>query len=338
MEQPQITPDRLATVAALHGLAAPDPRTSRVLELGCGAGANLLAIAVAAPGVEALGVDGAAERVEAGNRAIAEVGLANVELRRGDALALADGRLGEFDYVLAHDGAGLAACHAHLAANGLAYVAWAGEAIEPLAYVGDVDFGDLLGVPDAAAPRGVVLCRDSWTPAAMPDPDSLRELHFAARGEDPGAGPRHPLLGSAVALLRAQAPGTAGFAELRAGLGAEPDALGEALLAGFRAGLVTPHAAPLRAVAPADAARPAASPLARWQAQRGAEVTSLAGTSVHMEEPAARLLIALLDGTRDRPAIRAEFAERTGVRLSPEDLDANLARLARLFLLEGPDP
>ena len=44
------------------------------------------------------------------------------------------------------------------------------------------------------------------------------------------------------------------------------------------------------------------------------------------------MLITLLDGTRDRAAIRAEFAERTGMRLSAEDLDANLVELARLFL------
>ena len=53
-----------------------------------------------------------------------------------------------------------------------------------------------------------------------------------------------------------------------------------------------------------------------------------------MEEPAARLLITLLDGTRDRAAIRAALQERTGLELSAEDLDANLIELARLFLLE----
>ena len=39
----------------------------------------------------------------------------------------------------------------------------------------------------------------------------------------------------------------------------------------------------------------------------GPELTSLAYTTVRMEEPAARLLITLLDGTRDRAAIRAEL-------------------------------
>ena len=53
-----------------------------------------------------------------------------------------------------------------------------------------------------------------------------------------------------------------------------------------------------------------------------------------MEEPAARLLITLLDGTRDRAAIRAELQARTGLELSDEDLDNNLSELARLFLME----
>ena len=59
----------------------------------------------------------------------------------------------------------------------------------------------------------------------------------------------------------------------------------------------------------------------------------MAYTTVHMEEPAARLLLRLLDGTRDRAAIRAEFREQSGVELTPEVLDANLEALARLFLL-----
>ena len=53
-----------------------------------------------------------------------------------------------------------------------------------------------------------------------------------------------------------------------------------------------------------------------------------------MEEPAARLLITLLDGTRDRAAIRAELRERAGLDLSEADLDNNLVELTRLFLME----
>jgi hypothetical protein len=54
-----------------------------------------------------------------------------------------------------------------------------------------------------------------------------------------------------------------------------------------------------------------------------------------MEEPAARLLITLLDGTLDRAGIRAELETRTGLVLSDADLDNNLNELARLFLMEA---
>jgi hypothetical protein len=227
-----------------------------------------------------------------------------------------------------------------------------------LAYVGDADLGNLLPgrVPETVDVdlraiagddriayeqlcdllrcvffRQSIVCRDSRTPAAAPAPDTLRAMHFAARAVDdevPGG-----LLGAAVDLLRSSAPDTMGFDQLRAALGADPDALGEAMLEGFNAELVMPHRSPLRAVRVAEIERPVASPLARWQARRGTEVTSLAYTTVVMEESAARLLITLLDGTRDRAAVRAEFAERTGVRLSAEDLEANLERLARMFVV-----
>jgi hypothetical protein len=81
--------------------------------------------------------------------------------------------------------------------------------------------------------------------------------------------------------------------------------------------------------------RPVASPLARWQAANGEPLTSLAYTTIHMEEPAARLLITLLDGTRDRAAIRAELKARTGLDLTDADIHNNLGELAKLFLLES---
>src|SRR3954447_20871171 len=98
----QTHPDRLATVAILHGLEPPDPFHARVLEVGCGAGGNLLAMAAATPGIRAVGVDLAAVAIEEGTAAIAEIGLTNVELHQGDLRDLADGRLGQFDYIVAH--------------------------------------------------------------------------------------------------------------------------------------------------------------------------------------------------------------------------------------------
>jgi SAM-dependent methyltransferase len=102
----QTRPAVLATVATLHGLTPPDPREARVLELGCGAGANLAGIAAADPGVRAVGVDLASTAVEVARATAAAAGLANVGFDVGDVLALTEGELGEFDYVsyTAHPG------------------------------------------------------------------------------------------------------------------------------------------------------------------------------------------------------------------------------------------
>ena len=452
----QTHPDRLATVAALHGLSTPEPSTARVLEIGCGAAGNLLAMAVASPGISALGIDLAAEPIAEGREAIEAVGIENVELRQGDVSDLRDGQLGEFDFVIAHGVYAwipepvrddlLAAVHSHLAADGLAYISYnanpggymrralrdaglwyargtAGEleraekaqelyrfvlenragtndwwggllesqlppfaegpiyrlvhddlsehwgpvwfadfaaraAANGLAYVGDADLSNLLParVPDEVARdtaafasdriareqmvdilrcvffRQTVLCRDSRTAQDEAVVDELTTLHYATR---PGAPDEQPpgLLGSALALLRSRAPDTVSFADLRAATGSDPDDLCEALRDGFLAELVMPHRSPLAALRVADVERPAASPLARWQARHHKDITTLAYTTVHMEEPAARLLLRLLDGTRDRAALRADLREQSGLDLTPEALETNLEALAGLFLL-----
>ncbi|MEA2316585.1 MAG: hypothetical protein QOD44_774 [Solirubrobacteraceae bacterium] len=130
----QTRPAVLATVATLHGLAPPDPREARVLELGCGAGANLAGIAAADPGVRAVGVDLAPTAVEVARAGAAAAGLDNVTFDVGDVLALTDGELGEFDYVIVHGlyawapehvrEAVLAACRSHLSPDGIAYLSY----------------------------------------------------------------------------------------------------------------------------------------------------------------------------------------------------------------------
>jgi len=130
----QARPSVFATVAALHGLTPPDPRSARVLELGCGAGANLAGIAAANPGATAVGVDLATSAIAEGRETAAAAGLDNLRFEVGDVLALTAGELGEFDYVIAHGlyawspepvrEATLAACRSHLAADGIAYVSY----------------------------------------------------------------------------------------------------------------------------------------------------------------------------------------------------------------------
>src|SRR6478672_10873393 len=80
----QTQPARLAAMAALHGLRAPDPATARVLELGCGSGGNLLAIAMAWPDSEVVGLDIASKPVAAATETAAAAGLANATFLAAD--------------------------------------------------------------------------------------------------------------------------------------------------------------------------------------------------------------------------------------------------------------
>ena len=67
-------------------------------------------------------------------RAAAEIGVGTIEFRQGDITEIQNGELGEFDYVIAHGvyawvpppvrDALLAAIHAHLAPDGLAFVSY----------------------------------------------------------------------------------------------------------------------------------------------------------------------------------------------------------------------
>jgi SAM-dependent methyltransferase len=126
--------DQLAVAGVLHGLEPPAPATARVLELGCGAGGHLIATAYAMPGVRAVGVDLAPSVIEQAREAAADVGLQNVAFHALDLRELTDGRLGEFDYVVAHGvhawipedarEALLVGLRAHLAPDGLGYVSF----------------------------------------------------------------------------------------------------------------------------------------------------------------------------------------------------------------------
>jgi SAM-dependent methyltransferase len=451
----QTHPDRLATVAMLHGLEPPDPFHARVLEIGCGAGGNLIAMAAATPGIRAVGVDLALTAVQEGRAAIRAIALSNAELEQADVRALTNGELGAFDYVVAHGvyswvpdearDALLAAVSSHLAPEGVAYVSynanpggylrrimrdaglWHARGIEDeaeravkaqelfrfleqqrmteadtygqllarilpalsqgpvwrlvhddlsehwkpmwfadfaehagrhgLDFVGEADLSGLRAelLPDEVEPevwrfargdriafeqysdlmiprffRQSVLCHAGPQIAVEPQPEHAARMHWAAR---PDARPLEVgLVADAFAVLDRARPRAVPFEELRAELDADAIALGAALLDGFRRERLIPHAGELNA-ARDPGELPEISPLARWQAAQGPDMTSLSYQTVRMEEPAARALIGLLDGTRDREQIRAGLRERTGLELTPSDLETNLTELARLFLI-----
>ncbi len=129
----QSHPDHLATLATLLGMDPPPVDRSRVLELGCASGGNLIPMAYGLPGSEFVGIDLSARQVAEGQAMIAELGLTNVSLRQLDILDVGPS-LGQFDYIIAHGVYSwvppevrdklLAICRQQLAPTGVAYISY----------------------------------------------------------------------------------------------------------------------------------------------------------------------------------------------------------------------
>ncbi|MGH7178098.1 MAG: methyltransferase regulatory domain-containing protein [Tepidisphaeraceae bacterium] len=94
-------PRRLCALARLFGLPATTPDSSRVLELGCAVGGNIVPMAYSLPGASLVGVDISHGQIETAREFAGAVGAENVELR---AASITDvtGDWGEFDYILSH--------------------------------------------------------------------------------------------------------------------------------------------------------------------------------------------------------------------------------------------
>ncbi len=130
---PQTHPDRLGTLATLFGLQAPRADSCRVLELGCGDGLNLIAVAVALPLAQFTGIDLATQPIAQGNEIIRRLGLSNVSLAAQDLMTVS-GDLGPFDFIIAHGLYSwvpevvrekiLSLCAQCLAPHGVAYVSY----------------------------------------------------------------------------------------------------------------------------------------------------------------------------------------------------------------------
>lgn len=126
-------PDHLCALARLFGVAAPDPRRARVLELGCSVGTNLLPMAAAAPGARFVGIDQSAVQIGIAEQRRAQLGLDNCQLIAGD-LCEIDDSWGIFDYIICHGvyswvpeavrQAILRLCRARLSPQGVAYVSY----------------------------------------------------------------------------------------------------------------------------------------------------------------------------------------------------------------------
>ena len=99
---PTTHPDHLAAIARLHGLAAPEPSTARVLEIAGGDGVNLVAMAAGLPKARFYSFDLSTRAVARGVALVRAAGLSNVAIETRDLLDAAETLDGPFDYVIAH--------------------------------------------------------------------------------------------------------------------------------------------------------------------------------------------------------------------------------------------
>ena len=129
----QTHPNRLATIARMFGLQPPDVGTSRVLELGCASGSNIIPMALGLPNARFIGIDLSVRQIDEGQRQIRALGLTNIELRQQD-IAGVDASWGKFDYIVGHGIYSwvpapvreriLSICRENLAPAGVAYVSY----------------------------------------------------------------------------------------------------------------------------------------------------------------------------------------------------------------------
>lgn len=98
---PESHPARIAAVGALFGLAVKAPADSRVLEIGCAGGNNLLPLAAEYPSARLVGVEMSGTQLDEARERIRRVGLTNLELIQGD-IQQRDIVDGTFDYIIAH--------------------------------------------------------------------------------------------------------------------------------------------------------------------------------------------------------------------------------------------
>jgi len=176
-------PRRLRAVARLFGLDAVAPAESRILELGCAVGGNIVPMAYSLPQAQLVGVDLVASRIETAKRFAAATGVKNLELRAASITEVTP-EWGKFDYIIAHgvfswvppDVAEkvLQICAEQLTPNGVAYISfntypgcharmWVRDAIRFRAE----EFRDLMQQARAGREFILELARSSFASAAL---------------------------------------------------------------------------------------------------------------------------------------------------------------------------
>ena len=107
---PETHPDHLAIIAYLFGLKLNSVAKSRVLEIGCSAGHNLIPLAVNYPSAAFFGLDLGLTQIHSGLEFLQHLSCPNISLKHGDICELE--RIGaqffeasypeHFDFIIVH--------------------------------------------------------------------------------------------------------------------------------------------------------------------------------------------------------------------------------------------
>ena len=126
-------PNYLAVMGSILGMSPAAPENSRVLEVGCAMGGNIIPMAYSLPESEFLGIDYSNKQVQFGRDAIHSLGLENIKMECLD-IVEASPALGTYDYIIAHGiyswvptqvrDSLMALFNKHLAPQGIAYISY----------------------------------------------------------------------------------------------------------------------------------------------------------------------------------------------------------------------
>lgn len=126
-------PTHLFTLATLFGLKPTPVEKSRILEIGCASGGNLIPVGYQFPGSQCVGIDISDKQIDDGQKQLLDLNINNVELRHQSLLNFSP-KEGKFDYIICHgvyswvDNEArekiLQICHDNLTKNGIAYISY----------------------------------------------------------------------------------------------------------------------------------------------------------------------------------------------------------------------
>lgn len=125
-------PQHLAMLGRLFGVAAADPSTARILEIGCAAGENILPLAELYPSATIRGIDTSASAIAAATARATALGVSNITFSVEPLEQFTDSI--PFDYIICHGiyswvdettrQSLLRLIPAHLAENGICYLSY----------------------------------------------------------------------------------------------------------------------------------------------------------------------------------------------------------------------